>query len=219
MSRFCSVVLALSMAAPLCAAPTSTFVTVQPERLDFGRVRQGVAWELTARVTLRGSDKFTLTTVATESNYVVPSVREVGRDATGVEYELRVTLRKDLPAGRWFSDVWLTTNWDGAGHARLPVAVETEPPLAVWPGQVRFGTETAERRVVVRAAEPFKVRSIGGTGDGLSASVDSLDARLAHVITLNYRAETPWAVGWRLFVETDQGEGRVIEVPVTAAAR
>src|SRR6185369_16624212 len=89
-----------------------------------------------------------------ESNYVEAVAVEERRTNFEVTYKLTAKLRSDTPVGKWFTDVWLTTNVTSLTKMRIPLTVEVESPLTVSPGLLALGTvktnEDVQRRVVVR---------------------------------------------------------------------
>ena len=152
----------------------------------------------------------------------MPAAKETARADTAVTYEITVKIRNDIPAGKWFSDLWLTTNLPGAGRVRVPVAIDVEPSVSATPGRVVLGAvppgQKVERKVIVKAAKPFKIRAITGADNGLAAQADGDESKPLHVVTLTYASEQNASVGWQLKVKTDLAGDIVLDLPVTATA-
>ena len=84
-------------------------------------------------VTFLGNGQSQITEVKSDSNYILPSLKEVRRAANEVSYELTAHLRADTPVGKWYSDVWLSTNNPAMPRVRVPLTVEIESALSVSP--------------------------------------------------------------------------------------
>ena len=61
--------------------------------------------------------------------YVATSLKEIHRDSSGADYEVAATLNKDIPAGKWQTEILLKTNQPGLPKIRIPLSVEIEPKL------------------------------------------------------------------------------------------
>src|SRR5262249_48622896 len=107
--------------------------TVSPEVLSFGQVKRGTEATASTTVTIYSHAGAKLVTARGESNYVQPTFEEERRSDYEVVYKLTAKLRSDTPVGKWFTDVWLTTNLDSLTKVRVPLTVEAESPLTVSP--------------------------------------------------------------------------------------
>ena len=141
-------------------------VTVSPEALAFGRVKRGTSGTSSVTVTFQGGSDWAITSARCESNYVRTRVSEVSRQVSEVSYEVLARIRPDAPVGKWYTDVWLTTNNTAIPRVRVPLTVEVESALSVSPsvavlGEVKSGTEV-ERKVIVRGIKPFHITGVKG---------------------------------------------------------
>jgi hypothetical protein len=166
-------------------------VTMTPETLAFGKVKRSTAPSTSLKVSLLGSSTWQITSAACESNYVQTSYKMTSRQSHEVVYELMAKMRSDAPPGKWYTDVWLTTNNPAMPRVRVPLTIEIEALLTVNPGivvigDVKAGTE-AERKVMVRGVQPFKIVSIQGTDAQLKVRESSKEAKAVHVLTLTLR--------------------------------
>src|SRR5262249_23031084 len=154
----------------------------------FGQVRKGAGATSTLNISFAGATR--VMEAASESGYVQLAMREVHRGAGGSSYELKATLRPDIPVGKWFTDVWVKTDQGGNSSVRIPVTVDVEAPLLVTPGAVQFETAhvgTLEKKqVFVRGSQPFKILEVKG-GDGVfTASTTSTEAKPVHILTVQF---------------------------------
>lgn len=193
---------------------------VTPEILALGQHKRGTTPSGSVTVTFYGNDQWRITGVQKESNYLQPELKEVRRQGVEVVYQLTVTVRQDVPVGRWYSDLWLLTNNPALPKVRIPLTVEIQSALSVSPqtvqlGQVKIGTE-AERRVLVRGAGPFKITGVLGTDDSLSVQNTTSEARPVHVLVLKLKPRRAGERTWNLRVQTDLKEEGEIEFQARA---
>jgi hypothetical protein len=182
-------------------------VALTPDTISFGRIKRGTAPAASLTVSLLGNPGWQVTGATCESNYVQPGVTLVRRNGYDVTYQLTAKMRPDAPPGRWYTDVWLTTNHPGMPRVRVPLTVEIESALTVSPGtvvlgKVKAGTE-AERKVILRGVEPFVITKVTGT-DGQVKVQDSTGERKAvHVLTVTLRPNQAGDLSRTLRVFTD----------------
>ncbi|HEX5272079.1 MAG TPA: DUF1573 domain-containing protein [Gemmataceae bacterium] len=189
-------------------------INVTPESLGFGRVRHGEASSKTVSVTFYGGVPSEITGVTSESNYVQAKVGAARKGGNEVTYELIAKLRPDTPVGKWYTDVWVTTNNPSLPKVRVPLTVEIDPAVTVNTTTVALGDvkvgETAERKLVVRGDRPFKITAIKGDGDGLEVKDNSAEAREQHVLTVRLKGGKPGEFNRKVQVLTDiKDEGEV----------
>lgn len=195
-------------------------VTITPESLAFGQTKRGAAASASVNLSFLGSDLYRITEVRSESNYVQPAVKEVRREGNEVAYQLTAKLRPDVPVGKWYTDVWVTTNNPATPRIRVPLTVEVESSLSVSPttatlGQVKAGGQV-ERKIIVRGTKPFRITMVKG-GDG-QLSVQDLpkEAKTVHVLTLNFKPSKMGEHTWNLHVLTDMREDSEVEFQAKA---
>ncbi len=149
-----------------------------------------------------------------DSGYVEASVKEIRRDASSAVYEVTAKLRKDTPAGKWFTDVWLRTNQGGLPKVRIPLTVDIEsassPPRTVTFGEIKAG-QSAERKISVKGAKPFHVTKVEGT-DGEVTAKTSDEAKAEQEVTITFKPSKAGAFDRKLIVVTDSSDLKQIEV-------
>lgn len=195
-------------------------INVYPETLALGHVKRGSSPMGTTRISLLGSSEYRILGVTSESNYVQPVCRMVQHSGHEVAYELTAQLRSDTPPGRWYTDVWVTTNNPTMPKVRVPLTVEVESTLSVSPslvlmGNVKAGSE-AVRKIIVRGVRPFRIVSVKGTDDQLRVHDDSQQKKMVHVLTVTVRPDQTGMLNRTLFVETDLQEENSIDFTARA---
>jgi hypothetical protein len=186
-------------------------VTVMPDSLVLGRVKRSTAPTAGTTVSFLGDANWQITGVASDSNYVQPVCKLVHRDGLEVAYQLTARLRPDTPVGKWYTDIWLTTNNPATPRLRVPLHVEVESGLSISPSTVvlapvRPGNAT-EQKVVVRGVQPFRITRIQGTDRQIVVRDTTPAAKDVHVLTITFHGSQPGEVSRTFRVSTDlQGE-------------
>jgi hypothetical protein len=197
-------------------------ISITPDTLSFGKVKKGSAPSASANLHILGGS-WNIMDVQTESNYIRASVKEVRRDTGEAGYELTASIRPDAPVGKWYSDIWLKTNNDSMPRIRVPLTVEVEPLLtlsstSVQLGDVKTGTQ-AERKIVVRGAQPFKVTRIEGSDAAWSVEDNTKDSKPVHVLTIKLKNPRAGEQSKKFKVVTDLKEDGEVEFVAKAQVR
>jgi hypothetical protein len=195
-------------------------IVFSPDNIAFGAVKRGAEPESKITITFLGGADTKITEIKSDSNYVPTSMKEVKRTATEISYEITAKVRKDTPAGKWYTDVWLKTNNAAVPKLRVPVTVEVEAPLSVSPnsvtlGQVKAGTES-DRKVIIRGVRPFSIKGIMGTDKQLQVRAASSESKTVHVLTVTLNPMEPGDLSRRITVQTDLPTGGDIEFDARA---
>jgi hypothetical protein len=190
-------------------------INVSPESFNLGQAARGSSPTGSVDVTLYGGGQWQIDGVQRETNYIQASVKELSRDANQVTYRVTATVRPDLPAGKWFTDLWVRTNNPSLPRVRVPLNVEIGAPLSISPtsvtlGQVKSGSET-ERRIIIRGAKPFRITKIEGTDDEISVQDNADDSKPVHILTIRLKPTRVGEISHRLKVVTDLKEDGQIE--------
>jgi hypothetical protein len=196
-------------------------LTVMPDTLALGRVRRSTSPAASTTISFLGDPNWQITSVASDSNYIQPICKMVRREGYEVGYELTARLRADTPVGRWYSDIWLTTNNPASPRVRIPLTVEIEPALTISPaalalGDIKTGSD-GQRKVIVRGAQPFRITTIKGTDKQFAVKDSSSEPKTVHVLTVTIHGGKPGDINRTFHVITDvQGES---DLEFTAQAR
>ena len=185
-----------------------------PEMLAFGSNASR-----SATVTFLGSHTH-LISVQAESNYLQLEAKNVRHSAAELAYEITATLRPDTPAGKWFTDIWLNTNNPSEPRIRLPVAVDVAPALQFSAPVLAFGAikpgEKTEKRIILRGPQPFRITSITGTDESVTATAEDA-AKPVHIIVVGVKPASPGDFARTLKIATDLSADAAAELPVTAS--
>ena len=190
-------------------------VTFTPSTLAFGQVKRGAEPEGKIVIAFPGGGQTKILEVKSESNYVVPTMKEIKRGSGETAYEITAKLRKDTPAGKWYTDLWLKTNNASIASLRVPVTVEVEAPLSVTPstvslGQVKAGTES-DRKVIIRGVRPFRIIGITGTDKQVQVRTTNNENIAVHVLTVTLNPNETGDLSRRILIQTDMKIGGEIE--------
>lgn len=190
-------------------------VSVAPDTLAFGQVKRGAGPSATVKVALLGNSQYRITEATSESGFIKVTAKETQRTETEVGYDITAKLRADVPTGRWYSDVWLKTNHPAMPKIRVPLTVEVDSALSVSPSSVTLGGVKAggeaERRVILRGTQPFKITDIKGVDDRLTVKAGSEESKTVHVLTVKVKGDKPGEWARTLRVITDLKEDNEID--------
>ena len=195
-------------------------VGISPESFTFGRTRRGLAPTASVSVGFAGNGNWQILDSKCDSAYVETSVRELGRDHGQVSYLVAARVRPDTPAGRWYTDVWLTTNDCATARLRVPLTVEVEPALSVNPhvtqiADVRMGDQV-ERKIVIRGEKAFRITGVEPGDNQLSLADMTPDAKPVHVLTIRFKPNQSGVLHRTLRVSTDLNEEAQVVVRASA---
>jgi len=149
-----------------------------------------------------------------------------------VSYQVSARIRPDTPVGKWFTDVWLSTNDPSMPRLRVPLTVEIENPAPPRPalaketpkkngqptvalGLVKVGAQ-AERKIILRGPRPFRITEITGTDHQIRVRDGKEESRMAHVLTITVRPEAPGQLNHTIHIRSDLATGGEIEFSTKA---
>lgn len=200
-------------------ANSRTDFIVSPDGLSFGEVKKSETPTVSSTVTFYGS-KTQITEAKSESNYVQATIKEVKGADGQASYQVSAKLRDDVPAGKWYTDVWLKTNNPEIPQIRVPLTVEIAAALSVSPDAVALGQVAvngeSERRVVIRGNKPFKITAVKGEDEQLTVRDSTEDSKTVHVLTVRLKPAKAGDVNRNLRIETDLPEDGTVEFQVSA---
>lgn len=192
-------------------------VAVNPSIVSLGKVKKGSSPEATATVNFYGHPGVQITEIERESNFVLAEVKPAGQ-ATSGQFELKIGLRPDTPAGNWYTDVWVKTNHPSVPRLRIPLTVQVESGLALLPAAANFGAikegAEVERKILVRGTEPFRIQEISGEDAQVRVQANSLERKATHVLTIKLRPQSGGDLNRKIRIVTDLKDEGEIEVPI-----
>ena len=197
-------------------------VVVQPGAILFGSVGQGTAPVKKATVSYAGRADWAIEKVECANPHVEAEAVELIRRAGQVDYELRVRLKPDAPAGYIRDHVILVTNDPGARSSRVPVAIEAVVVSAVEvrPSPLSLGVvesgEKARGRLVAKAKMPFHILGVS-SDDKRFECVAPLPEKAAtvHLLPVTFSGDsTPGKISSKIIITTDVPTCKQLEAPV-----
>ncbi len=205
-------------------ATSRTDVTLNPGAVAFGTVPQGTRAMQSVTVKYSGRSRdWKLTEVVPVQAPLDVTVTEVSRGGPfrgGVEYQVHFVLRANAPPGPIAEQVVIKTTDPTQPTVQIAVTGTVAAPLEVAPNKVRFDGvrvgESASQRVIVRAARPFRIVGIDGTGDGLTVDQPATTAAVpVQFLTIKFEPKTVGVVSRAVRIRTDL-DGGTVTLPVEA---
>ncbi len=187
-------------------------VVLDPGVVDFGIVPRSSPTKPTVTLTLNyngGQANWGILKMQTRTARVTAKLHESSRSAGGqVQYLLTATLDPSGTAGFFKDEITMVTN-DTTGQT-IPVAVSaaiqsavTVSPSPLLVGQVRPG-EVVTKTLLVRSAQPFKLKSVTTGRDDLTAKFDPEPSRPVHTVTLTWKVPAqPGPLNTTVVIGTD----------------
>jgi hypothetical protein len=193
-----------------------TDIAMNPDRLEFGKIKRGSPQTVSTTLTFGGG--LQVTEASCESGYVQLSISAAKPTNFGLSYELTARLRSDIPVGNWYTDVWVKTNT--GSRLRIPLTVEVEPTLTISPGTVAFESSTVgqpvKKSILVKGAQPFKILDVKGADGVIQATASSQEAKSTHLITVTFTPDKAGEFEKSLEIITDLKDEGKVAVPVKA---
>jgi hypothetical protein len=195
-------------------------VTLTPEALAFGTIRHGEARTASVNLSFLGYGDTRIVDGKSDSNYVQTRATPTRREGGEVTYQITAKLRPDLPVGKWYTDIWLSTSNPSAPKVRVPLTVEVEPALTVTPsvaslGSVKRGGEI-EKKIIVRGDKPFRITQVKGTDGQITVNDTAKESRTVHILTVRFKAAQAGEVIRTFRVYTDLKDENEVAFQATA---
>ena len=155
-------------------------VAFSPGELDFGNLQRGQTPTKTIDVEYTGNiADWRVTEIVKNGsapfNLKVEELPRIANGAVRKGYRLTAAIKPDASTGQFKQEVVLKTNDPTAPMLTFNVVGNVQAGLAVSPNPIvvkdlKVG-ESQTKKVLVRAARPFRVVSVGGQGDGITVDV------------------------------------------------
>lgn len=188
-------------------------LTLLPDTIAFGKIKQGHTPESSVKICFIGAGDYEIHEAQCTSHYIQLAASLESRKASEVTYVLTAKLRPDTPPGKWYTDIWLTTNQQSMPKVRIPLTVEVEGTLNLSPrvielGEVKSGVIT-DRKVILRGGRPFRITEIEGTDSQIAVRETQADSKTVHVLTVTLNPTTTGELSRIIRVKTDLATGAV----------
>ncbi len=140
--------------------------------------------------------------------------RRTVRDGYRVGYHVKATLQANAPAGDHKWEIFLKTNDPASPLVPVVVSANIQGSLVVTPASLnltnaRLGEEVV-RKVLIRGNKQFRILSIEGMGDGISADVPVTSSPSpTQALLIKYKPSKPGDVHRQLQIKTDLQEAPV----------
>lgn len=185
-------------------------IVFNPGQVSFGTVTRGQVVSQVVDVEYAGALPWQVTEAKAKDLPVEVSVNELYRKPGQVGYRVKVTLKKDAPAGSIKGDVFLKTNDPASPVLPLLVEASVQSAVSVSPETLSVGAikagETLTRRVVVRSAgqKMFRVLQVEGLRDGISLDpAPSATAAPVQIVTFKLQLKKAGDFKHEIKIKTD----------------
>jgi hypothetical protein len=188
-----------------------TDVDFQPGAVSFGDVEQGTAVQQKVAVTFYGRSNWNITDVRSANENLEVELSDANRQGGRTVYQMTIRLKNDAPPGYINDTLMLVT--DDRNLPTVPLAVEGKivPPLTVSPSALFLGVlspgQTVTKQLVVRARQPFKIKSVQCDGEAFEFKTND-QARTVHLVPVTFTAsDMPGEIQQVIEIETDLAVG------------
>jgi len=189
-------------------------IAINPGAFQFGQVPAGQKASRTVVVTYNGRQPdWEIREIGIRKDLFDAVPTRVKVAGVKAAYEVKLTLKPDVPTGRLDEHIELKTNEPG-GQTVLNLAVNglVQAPLSIVNGDHRElgGGDVGQKvdhNVTIQAETPFKITAVEGTGDGVTvAPLLPVAANKVQFITVTFAPEKPGRVTKELTIKTNTGK-------------
>jgi hypothetical protein len=212
----------VSTATLVVSANSRVDVVLNPGQISFGAVTRGTKLKAqTLDVEYAGALDWKVTEVAKHTLPVDVQVIQLYRRTGQVGYQVQVTLKPDAPVGTLKQDLYLKTNDPATPLVPILVEATVQANLTVLPNPVNLGSlkvgESVTKRIVVKGPKAFKIQSIEGTGEGLTAELPTLSQQV-QIVLIKYQPAKAGKLSKQLQIKTDLDKDPTTSVTVEGTA-
>ncbi len=168
-------------------------IVLNPGGIEFGTIVQGQSPTLSLTIDRVGQPDWRVVRMVSASKVLNATLAETQRAGGSVSYRLDVSLKPGTPSGTVRDEIQFLTNDGESKGFPILVTAQIRGELTATPNVLALAAPTSAApvtgRYIVRAPKPFKVVSIEGAGDGLTATIDNQESKPIHVVTLTVKTE------------------------------
>jgi hypothetical protein len=178
-------------------------VVFNPGEIDFGLVHHGQNPAKFIDVEYAGSFPWAVSEIIKSSTAPFDLKVEELKNRAFRGYRIYATMKPDAAAGSFKQEVLLKTNDPATPTLTFNVLGNVQATLSVQPELLTFKSgETEPKRIVVRGTRPFRIVSIDGQGDGVTAK---LPDRLAstQIVEISFNPTSAGDMKKQLQIHTD----------------
>lgn len=194
-------------------------VVLNPGQINLGAVTKGQASnQMGLDVEYAGTLDWRITEIAAHNYPLEATFQETYRRPGQVGYRINVKMKPDAPAGALKHELYLKTNDPASPLVPVLVEASVQSSVRVVPSIVAFeslkvGQLSEGKKVLVQGGQPFRVVSVEGQGDGLTAELPQSPSAL-QTILLKFQPTHGGELKRQLYIKTDLAGSPVITVSV-----
>ena len=166
-------------------------VEIQPGAVSFGNVDQGGTAEREVTVTYYGRNTWQIKDVQSANQNLEVELSDPIRQPDRVSYKMLVRLKHSTPAGYLNDLLTLVSNDRRLPAVSISVEGQIVSPLSVSPASLFVGAlkpgQSVTKQLVVRAKQPFKIKSIAGNTDSLVFKTADISKPI-HLVPVTFTA-------------------------------
>jgi len=181
-------------------------VVFNPGEIDFGLIQHGQNPTKSIDVEYAGALKWSVSEIVKTSAAPFDlKVEELPNRATK-GYRIFATVKSDAPAGAFKQEVILKTNDPTSPSLTFNVLGSIQATLSVVPELVKLNEvkvgEMESKKIIVKGSRPFRILSIEGQGDGLTAVAPDQEAN-QQIVVIQFRPAQVGEMRKQLVIRTD----------------
>lgn len=189
-------------------ASSRSDIVFNPGQVSFGSVNAGQPAPQTIDIEYAGALDWRITDAVTKDLPFEATYKELYRRPGQVGYQVKVTLKSDVPPGALKRELHLRTNDPATPLIAVLVEATVQSALSLSPGVLRLGSvqvgDALTRKVVVRGQKPFKVLGVDGLADGITLAADpSTTPAQTQVVSFKIQPARAGEVRKQLQIRTD----------------
>ena len=196
-------------------------ISLNPEMVDFKTVQSSQGPSCKVEIKFFGFPQARIDECLAGSGYLEATVTEEKRNNLETVYWLNVSLSKQTPVGKWYSDIWITTNLPSSSKIRIPVKMEVIFPLVASPAKIDFGDipigKNADRRLILRGSNAFRILRIEGNHIDLTTKFLIDQIKPTQVLTFVINGKMAGRFNYKVKIITDLADGMELTVPIEGA--
>ncbi len=169
-------------------------LTLTPGSVDFGTVTRGQSPTVVLNLNYAGGQAgWKVTAMETVSPHVTAELSETARTSVSAQFQLKVTLGGDLPAGPFKDEITLKTNDPRAPVVPISVSAQVQGRLTLSPATLVLGRlkpgQVVKTTVLLRSSAPCKVVETQAVqGEASAATTRGNAAQALHPLTVTIKA-------------------------------
>ena len=201
-------------------------IVLNPGAVDFGAVREGQKITRTVQLQYAGDPNWQLVQIdrANKNRFIhaqaVPQKSQA--NSREITYTINISLSDQTPHGYVREILRFITNDKNSPAIELPVSGFVMDPLVAKPSPFQFGSiapgETVTKYLVLRASQPFRVKSVKCPDDRRFIFSPSDQSSSIHIVavTLTSKQEDAENIARTVYIETTLSDQGKIQVPIYA---